>query len=267
VSNVGLGDGIIGTPGGIGPDALLGDGPALTTTVLGSDNGGVAEPLHELTGGLTDGILPPNGEGPLADIGIVGNGSPATTGLLSDAGGGLLSGVGIGRVAEVNGGNDSDVSATIGNGPGQDGPIVDAQAFGDGNTDSQNLLNLGAGPNGQSSSVIATVFGGQADSHPTVDANAVDVGPDGQPVANADVLTSPDHFQFPVLDGAGTDGLAGVLGGVTASPLPAGDSGIPSVDVGHDAIVDVDLSGDAQAGQHDQSLLQTALNGQLIGHA
>ena len=96
------------------------------------------------------------------------------------------------------------------------------------------------------------MLGGSADgSNPQADANLIDAGPNGQTVANADVLTSPDQFQFPVLDGAGTDALAGVLGGQDGTgPSLVPDAGVPAVDVGTNPIVDVDLAGNADAG-HD----------------
>lgn len=270
--NLGLGGdgGLIGgitdnLGNGIDLGSILGDGPALTAGVLGDGNGALAQPVSDLTGGLTDGILAPGGDGPILDLGVVGDGSPAVTGLLDDTGDGLLGGLGIGRIADVNG-NDEDVSASVGNEPGQDGPIVNAQAFGSGNPPSNNLIDLGAGPNGENSGVIANVFGGSADgSNPQADANLIDAGPNGQTVANADVLTSPDQFQFPVLNGAGTDALAGVLqDGTGPSLVPGAD--LPAVDIGTNPIVDVDLAGNADAGD-TQNPLQAALNGQLLGTA
>ena len=183
-SNLGLGDGdglLAGLPGsgvvgsvtdglgnGVDLGNVLGDGPALTAGVLGDGNGAIAQPVSDLTGGLTDGILAPNGNGPIAELGVVGSGSPAVTGLLNDAGNDTLGGLGLGRIAEVNGAGDSngdqDISATAGNDPGQSGPLVNAQAFGSGNPPSNNLIDVGAGPNGENSGVIANVLGGSSDS-------------------------------------------------------------------------------------------------------
>ena len=276
--NLNLGDGIVGdvTDGlgnGIDLGNVLGDGPALSAGVLGDGNGAVTQPVSDLTGGLSDGVLgSPNGDGPIVDLGVVGSGSPAATGLFGTAGNDTLGDLGLGRIAEVNGAGDSngdqDLSATVGNEPGQSGPIVDAQAFGSGNPPSNNLIDLGAGPNGENSGATANVLGGSADgSNPQADANLIDTGPNGQTVANADVLTSPDQFQFPVLDGAGTDALAGVLGGPDGtSPSLVPDAGVPAVDVGTNPIVDVDLAGNADAGD-TQNPLQTGLNGQLLGAA
>ncbi len=273
------GGGIVGgvTDGignGIDLGNALGDGPALTAGIVGDGNGAVTQPVSDLTGGLSDGILgSPNGDGPILDLGVVGNGSPAVTGVLDGTGGDTLGGLGLGRIAEVSGagdGNgDQDVSATVGNEPGENGPIIGAQAFGSGNPPSNNLIDIGAGPNGENSGVIANVLGGDSagGSNPQADANLIDAGPNGQSVANADVLTSPDQFQFPLLDGAGTDALAGVLGGQDGTgPSLVPDADIPAVDIGTSPIVDVDLAGNADAG-NAQNPLQTALNGQLLGTA
>ena len=145
-----------GLGNGIDLGNVLGDGPALTAGVLGDGNGAhrtAGQRPHRRPDRRHPGS--PNGDGPIVDLGVVGSGSPAVTGLLGEAGNDTLGDLGLGRIAEVNGAGDSngdqDVSATVGNEPGESGPIVDAQAFGSGNPPSSNLIDLGAGPNGENS--------------------------------------------------------------------------------------------------------------------
>ena len=281
VNNLGLGDtghlidGATGSLGnGINVADLIGDGPLVNGSVLNGD-GAIVNPLSEVTGGLTDGLLGSStGDGPLAAVGIVENGSPAIDGVLGDTGDGLLSGLGIGQIAKITGANDANgnpaISASAGNNPGDSGPFVNAQAFGDNSASSNNLIDLDAGPkggtSGSSSDIVANVLGGSADgSNPLLDGNVI--GTAGQTLANADVLTSPDQFHFPVLDGAGTDSLTGVLGTdaghAVASLVP---DAAPVVDLGTNPIIDVNLAGDAHAAD-TQGPLHGTLAGQLLGTA
>ena len=263
-----LGNGILGD--GLNLGNITGDGPALTGSVL-DGNGAIVNTLSDATGGATDGILGSStGDGPLVDLGIVENGSPALSNALGNADTGVLSDLGIGRVAEVSGANDANgdpaVSATAGNGAGDNGAVVNAQAFGDDSASSGNLIDLGAGENGgtsgSGSDVIANAFGGSSDgSNPLADANLI--GTTGQSFANADVLTSPDQFSFPVLDGAGTDSLAGVLGTEGSTVASLVPDSAPGIDIGTDPVVDVNLTGDAQTDTQDP--LHGTLSGQLLG--
>lgn len=282
LDNLGLGNSPVGNlvdslTGGNGLDvgnvvgSIVGPGSALDLGILPDGNGGLLQPVSDLTGGLTDGILgSPNGDGAILDLGIVGDGSPAVTNLLDNAGGNLLGSLGLGQILGVTGPQSEDgdpaASASVGQAQGSSGPLVTTQVFGNDETSpTNNLINLGAGENGEQSSIAADILGGGADNtNPAIDANAVDVGPGGQQLADASILTSPDQFAFQTLDGAGTDALAGILGtagGTGPSLVPAS---LPVLDLGADPIIDLDLSGDANAG-NDANPLQAVLHGQLLG--
>jgi hypothetical protein len=265
---------------GIDTGGILGSGTPLTASVLGGGDSALAQPLHDATGGVTDSLLgAPSGDSPIIDLGAVTRGSPdvmSVANAADGAGNGVLSGLGVGQIADVtadgsNGGNPA-VSATAGNDPGDNGPLVDTHVFGDNSGASNNLINAGAGPDGgtggSSSDVIANVLGGTPDSaNPLAQANVIDTGMNGAQVANADVLTTPDQFHFPALEGTGTDALANTLntdaGHTVATLVP--EAAAPTVDLGTQPIVDLNLTGDASS--HTDNPVQTALHGQLLGAA
>lgn len=255
-------------------DAAGSSGNLMTDTVNGAEQL-VDNAVNHLGIGDTGTLLSgATGDGPLAAIGIVDGGSPAIDKVLDTTGDGLLSGLGIGQIANVTGGHDADnnpaISATAGSNPGDSGPFVNAQAFGDNSSSSGNLIDLNTGPNGgtsgSSSDIIANAFGGSADgTNPAIDGNLI--GTSGQTLANADVITSPDQFHFPVLDGVGADSLSGALG-TGAGPAAASlvPDATPVVDLGTNPIVDVNLAGEPHAAD-TQNPLHTSLAGQLLGAA
>ena len=200
--------GLVGAAG----TALGGIGSAtgingLVNGVIGAADGAFAGDLGASTG--------PDGASPsivanLTDDGGVGD-------LISDAGDMAatdFAGTGVtdgdGQIASASllpNGNailDNGASATL-NDPAQSGALIEADAASNGQDDSStSLINAEAGPESQSPGVVANVFSDSADgSRSQTDGNIIDLGPDGQTLADANVATAPDQFQFASLDGTG----------------------------------------------------------------
>ena len=90
-----------------------------------------------------------------------------------------------------------------------------------------------------------------------VTGNIIDVGPDGHTLADANVLTSPDQFQFASLGGAGTDGLTGVLSDINVTTGAADLPTVTAPTLGDaQPIIDLDLNGNANTGG-EHGLLDT----------
>ena len=167
-----------------------------------TDDGSAANLVDDATGVLTSN---------LSESGLLGGGPIITASALP----------------EGNGIVDNGANATV-NDPAQSGPIVDLDAVSDGqNGSSQNLVNLGALDQGGSPNILANVLSDSDASNANVTGNVIDVGPEGQNLADANVLTSPDQFQFTSLDGTGADTLVGSLTDVSGATT--GDTGLPVV--------------------------------------
>ena len=227
VANSGL-DGSVGA--GTGSD---GSNPSILANL--TDDGSVGHLANDVGGIVT---------GDLAGTGLTGNGPIANASLLPE-GNGIL---GNGATATVND-------------PSQPGPLVDLDAISNGqNGSSQNLINADALNQANGPSVLANVFSSGDGSGSNVTGHVIDLGPDGHTAADANVLTSPDQFQFASLGGTGADSLVGSLTDATAPAT--GDAGLPvvtapSLDLGGDQpLVDVNLTGDADTQHNILSPLQ-----------
>lgn len=265
-----LGDvtGVVGDIGGTtGTGGLISDVVNVVNSDLagniGADTGGDGS-SPSLLASLTD-------DGSVAhlvnDAGSTFLGDVADTGLL--AGTGLTGGDGPIATASVlpngNGIVDNGVNATVNDPSSSSSPIIDLDAVSNGqNGSSSSLINADALNQDGGPSILANVFSTGGESSGDVTGHVIDLGPAGQTLADANVLTSPDQFQFASLGGTGADSLVGTL--TDAVNQTTGDSSVPiasspSIDVGDVLGFDVTAQGD-DAGHTD--ILATLQHTQVI---
>jgi hypothetical protein len=251
-----------------GSGGLLGDATGAIGSIGDATGSGglVNDAVNAANGDFTGTIgadTGPNGATPtilanLTDDGDVGQlAGDAGSAVAADVvGTGLTNGDGPIASASVlpngNGMIDNGATASL-NDPSQSGPLIGVAADSNGqNGSSQNLIDADAGQQSGSPHAVANVFS-DGDASSNVSGNIIDVGPNGQTVADANVLTSPDQFQFASLGGTGSDALVGALTDTTA-PV-TGDIGLPAVSAPPTAadqpIVDLGVDGQADSGQHD----------------
>ena len=248
----GNGSGVLGDLGG-----ALGDIGGAT----GSD-GLLNDVVNVATGNLTgdiSGDTGPNGSNPSIIANLTDSGGVAD--LTNDLGNTILSTApdigltdGNGHIISASllpngeGAVDNGANATV-NDPSASGPLVDLDAISNGqNGSSQNLINADTLNQAGGPSVIANVFSDGDAPNGNVTGNIIDLGPTGHTLADANVLTSPDQFQFASLGGTGTDSLVGTLADA-AQPV-TGDTSVaaPTIDLGSLPIVDASVDGSADGG-------------------
>jgi hypothetical protein len=186
---------------------------------VGSDVGTLADSaLNDLAGATGSGLV-----GSIVD----GIGGDLATGTLGGAG--LLSGTPLagaqGDGALISGNllraDDSSSSslAQAGAGTDQSQALIDVTAAGDHNTAaSSNLIDTNAGPSSSGSDVNANLLGASSDSSGAL-VNADAGQTQGSSLATVNAANNADQFQFPALNGTGTDALVGEVGQLAGDPV------------------------------------------------
>jgi hypothetical protein len=155
-------------------------GPLLALDVLKGGNGGVMDLTNDLTGTLG---------GVASGLGL--NGSIANLSVLPQ-------------------GNGSVLSTAVGH--EQSHALIDFGVLSNGSSPSQNLIDVNIGPRGSVPQVALNVLAGPDPGEQSpIEVNGINVGPNGHTLLTANVLTSPDQFHFPSLNGSGTDQLVGAV--------------------------------------------------------
>jgi hypothetical protein len=264
------------TPGGASPtiDADVGQhaGASLVTVnaantadqiqipaIGGIENGGnvndVLDGAGSGTGALVDSGL--NALGQTTGSGAVGNvvdglGNDLVNGTVGGAG--LLTGTPLdgiqGAGALVNGDvlhADTSSPSSLAQadvGTDQSQGLLDLTAAGDHNPPASNdLIDTNTGPNTPGNGITAALLGASPDTpSPTVDADAGQHA--GSPLVTTNAANNADQFQFPALNGAGTDSLVGETGqlpGLAVGDAAGGD--VLPLTVQADSLVLSDIGG------------------------
>jgi hypothetical protein len=186
---------------------------------VGSDVGTLADSaLNDLAGATGSGLV----GSVLNDIG-----GDVATGTLGGAG--LLSGTPLaglqGDGALVSGNllraDDSSSSslAQAGAGTDQSQGLIDLTAAGDHNAPAaNNLIDSNMGPSSSGSDVNANLLGASPDSSGAL-VNADAGQTQGSSLATVNAANNADQFQFPALNGTGTDALVGEVGQLPGDPV------------------------------------------------
>jgi hypothetical protein len=205
--------------GDVGQATEIADGILpLVSGVTDAANGGLTGSVSADTG--------PDGMSPTIQADVI---DPAATQALDQAAGTVANDLpgtqlsdGPLATASVlpNGSDAGDGGNVTINDPSQTGPLIEANAASDGQSDgSSNLIDAAAGPSSDGN-VTANVLGGSSTgTDGAADGHIIDMGPGGQQLAEANVATAADQFQFTSLGGTGTDALTGATGSDLATPI------------------------------------------------
>jgi hypothetical protein len=254
---------VLANVGGVGSGGidnghdLLGD-VIKTIDDVGNNGIGAAHDLladlHAVLSGALGGDSSGNGA-PLLALDVMRGGNGMSTQLANDATGALgdmASGLGLnGSIADLSvlsHGGSSLGSAAVGE---NQAALIDVGVLGNGSSPSHNLIDANIGPQSSVPQIVANVLAGpDPGAQSTAEANAINVGPNGQTLLATNVLTAPDQFHFPVLNGSGSDALVGAAtGDVTKAVADLHLSGPTSIvdAADHQPLVEV---GGALLGDH-----------------
>jgi hypothetical protein len=234
-------------------DAIANDGSVSDLlNGAGSDIGSLANSaLNDLAGATGSGL-----------VGSVVNGigGDLATGTLGGAG--LLSGTPLAGIqgdgALISGNllraNDSSSPSLTQAGAGTDQSqgLIDLTAAGDHNAPaSNNLIDSNMGPNSSDSDVNASLLGATPDSSGAL-VNADAGQTQGYLLATVNAANNADQFQFPALDGIGTDALVGEVGQLPGDPLGSvgGDALPASATADGNVLADIGATGTLDAGEN-----------------
>jgi hypothetical protein len=266
------------TPGGASPtvDADVGQHAGASLVTVNAGNTADQIPIPAIggieNGGNVNGVLDGVGHdtGSLVDTGLNTVGQATGTGTVGGVvdglgnnlvdgtvgGTGLLAGTPLagaqGAGALVNGdvlhADTSSASnlAQVDVGTDQSHGLLGVTAAGNHNPPASNdLVDTNTGPNTPGNGVTAALLGASPDTpSPTVDADAGQHA--GSPLVTANTANNADQFQFPALNGAGTDSLVGETGqlpGIAVGDAGGGD--VLPLTVQADNIVLSDIGGGA----------------------
>jgi hypothetical protein len=161
--------------------------------------------------------------------------------------------------------------AQAGVGTDQSQGLIDLTAAGNHNEPaSGNLVDSNVGPSSSGSSIDADLLGAGPDaSDSLVDADAGQT--QGPSLVTVNAANNADQFQFPALDGTGTDSLVGELGELPDDPIGSvgGDLLPVSATVDGEVLADIAAAGtldagDSQINEGVHVTLNTPLQGSLL---